>query len=166
MERSTFPTRYPRPEELRLLTYLALTRGAKGIVFFMYQTEQGWTGMVDENNRPTPIYAEVKNLAAELKTLAPVMLSLKSAKNIADAGEGIEARTFSNNAGECYVILANYDVKTARDVKLRLKVTGKCRALKDMRTGQTVPVNRVNRSIESKMCLAPGDGAVLKLVSK
>lgn len=153
-----YPLRYPTGEEVRLMTYLALTRGAKGIFFFIYQSEQGWKGLSDMQHRPTPIFAEVQKLSAELKKLSPTMLSLSPTKSFAKGDDETEVRTFKDNSGSRYVILANYDTKSARTVALTIDRSTPVSSLTNVLTGERISVFNGSASVELK----PGDGVVFK----
>jgi hypothetical protein len=158
-DKDKYPLRYPTSEDLRLMTYLALTRGAKGIFFFIYQGEQGWMGLTDEHRRPTPIFDEVQRLSAELKKLAPTMLSLSPTSGFATADAGIEVRSFKDRNGGRFVILANYDTKSAKDVSLKVSLPN-ISSLVNVLTGDKVAV----RNGKAALQLKPGDGAVLRVV--
>ncbi len=91
-------TRWPTKEEIRVQSWLALSRGAKGIKYYPYfssppnlsasnYSEKNW-GLVDEKRVPRdsvynqlhpespPIYDWVKEVNATVNTLAPVLANL------------------------------------------------------------------------------------------
>ncbi len=64
----------PRPGELRLWVYQAISHGAEGIVFFRWRTsrfgtEQYWHGILDHDGIPRRRYQEVKRIGEELKRI-------------------------------------------------------------------------------------------------
>jgi hypothetical protein len=73
--------RYPSPPELRAMTYLSLAAGAKGVLYFIYQTlpnhPERLEGLIDPEGKPTPMYAPATALAREMGKLAPLLLTLK-----------------------------------------------------------------------------------------
>ena len=68
----------PRPGEIRLWTYQAISRGADGIVYFRWRTcrfgtEEYWHGILDHDGKLNRRYEEVKRTGAELQTLGPLL---------------------------------------------------------------------------------------------
>jgi beta-galactosidase len=68
----------PRPGEIRLWTYQAVSRGADGIVYFRWRTcrfgtEQFWHGVINYDGLPRRRYQEVQQTGTELKKLAPLL---------------------------------------------------------------------------------------------
>ncbi len=68
----------PRPGEVRLWTYQAVSRGADGIVYFRWRTcrfgtEQFWHGVINHDGLPRRRYEEVQRTGSELKRLAPLL---------------------------------------------------------------------------------------------
>ncbi|MGI6565767.1 MAG: beta-galactosidase [Limnochordia bacterium] len=68
----------PRPGEIRLWTYQAVSRGADGIVYFRWRTcrfgtEQFWHGVINHDGLPRRRYQEVQQTGSELKKLAPLL---------------------------------------------------------------------------------------------
>ncbi len=68
----------PRPGEIRLWTYQAVSRGADGIVYFRWRTcrfgtEQFWHGIINHDGLPRRRYQEVQQTGSELRKLAPAL---------------------------------------------------------------------------------------------
>lgn len=68
----------PRPGEIRLWTYQAISRGADGIVYFRWRTcrfgtEEYWHGIIDHDGRPRRRYDEVQQTGGELEKLWPLL---------------------------------------------------------------------------------------------
>lgn len=66
----------PRPGEIRLWTYQAVSRGADGIVYFRWRTcrfgtEEYWHGIIDHDGRPRRRYNEIQKTGKELAKLWP-----------------------------------------------------------------------------------------------
>ncbi|HEY3297269.1 MAG TPA: hypothetical protein VGK34_01335, partial [Armatimonadota bacterium] len=115
----------PTPEELatgraptyaedRCMTYLALTQGAKGIIYYCYydlrvlpQYQEMWTGM--------------KSIAAEVKTLSPMLLSPSDlgAVTYSPSSANIHTKLKQYN-GQLYLMAVNPD-STACTVTFNLR---------------------------------------------
>lgn len=68
----------PRPGEIRLWTYQAVSRGADGIVYFRWRTcrfgtEEYWHGIIDHDGKPRRRYQEVQQTGRELEKLWPLL---------------------------------------------------------------------------------------------
>ena len=68
----------PRPGEIRLWTYQAVSRGADGIVYFRWRTcrfgtEEYWHGIIDHDGRPRRRYREIQETGKELAELWPFL---------------------------------------------------------------------------------------------
>lgn len=159
-----YPTRYPSNSELRYQTYLALTHGAKGIIFFIYQTEQGWTGMVDENQNPTPIFKEIGRLASELKAISPILLDLSAINNRPISLGPIQAQEYMAKSGETVLIAVNKDVQRVRLVRFSFPLSYKPSKIIDLRTGREMNFSWDKNEVSVNLWFNPGDGAVLKAV--
>jgi hypothetical protein len=53
------PEREPLPGEIKLQVHEAISNGAKGIIYFVYQTECDWIGIVDGEGARTPKFKEI-----------------------------------------------------------------------------------------------------------
>jgi len=113
----------PTPAELRAQVWLALAHGAKGMVYFIYQSTTGvqgeWLqGLVDMQLKPMDQRLdEMGKINADIKKLAPVLLKLKPADFPVDiSNDKIVARGFTDKRVK-YVILANKDIKNPQTVK-------------------------------------------------
>ena len=93
--------RAPTYEEGRCMTYLALTHGAKGLIYYCYY-----------DLRVLPQYQEMwgwmKSIAAEVKALSPMLLSPEDlgAVDYAPAAEKIHTRLKRYN-GQLYLMAVN-----------------------------------------------------------
>ena len=68
----------PRPGEIRLWTYQAISRGADGIVYFRWRTcqfgtEEYWHGILDHDGIPRRRYKEVQQTGGELHKISPLL---------------------------------------------------------------------------------------------
>jgi hypothetical protein len=103
--------RYPSAQELRAVTYLSLAAGAKGLLYFLYQTmpnhPERLEGLIDPDGNPTPMYATAAELARELGKLSRLLLSLKPAEPPADVQGEVRVGSFTDDAGHSVLIIAS-----------------------------------------------------------
>lgn len=103
----------PTPEELRAMVWQAVASGARGIVHFIYQSTTGhqgeWLqGLVDMDLKPMDgRLDEIAKQNADLKKLAPLLLTLKRTDEKLDLPDTVYAHTFTDASGGRYVIVAN-----------------------------------------------------------
>jgi hypothetical protein len=93
--------RAPTYDEERCMTYLALTHGAKGLIYYCYY-----------DLRVLPQYKEMwgwmKTIAAEVRTLSPVLLSPEDMGTVAVTGGNIDTR-LKKADGRLYLLAVNPD---------------------------------------------------------
>ncbi len=164
--------REPIPSEIRAMTYLSLAHGAKGIIYFIYQTigkgsaDARLEGLLNINGDPTPKWDEVGKLSRELNKLAPILMKLNFCnKNIARGSENSDAQTFKDSDGNYYVMVVNRDVTKPAKIQVALDDTcvPKLQSAVDMLSGKRVPVTRKGNEVQFSYNLDPGDGRLFKL---
>ncbi len=145
----------PTPVELSAQVWISVANGAKGIVYFIYQSTTGFQGewlqgMVDMQLKPIgPGWDSLTKINADMKKLAPTILKLKPAKFTIPATTGkLIANTFIHENGAKYVILANKDL----DNPISAQWKGKLPV--DVLTG---------KEINADIKLLPGAGMLLKI---
>lgn len=154
--------RYPTPEELRAMTYLALAAGAKGMFYFLYQSMPGHPekveGLVDPLGRPTPMYEPTAVLADELRELAPTIMGLKPATAPCKVEGDARLGSFLDKSGNSVLILASVRPDAAVTAKVTSAPDGRWR---DLLTGEEF----VSAAGIMEIPLGPGCGRVLELRS-
>ena len=103
--------RYPTAEELRADTYLALSAGAKGIFYFIYQSPGNTAdvgGLVGPDFAPRPLFAAATQLAGELDALAPLLLTLRPAGETPAVQGDARAGSFVDALGVKVLIVASH----------------------------------------------------------
>jgi hypothetical protein len=112
-----FALRDPTVEEMRLQHWIALGEGVKGIYWFAYDTEQFWTGLVDN----PPLFDEATSLAARMQPLTDLLGGLSKVGDqfkatIVQAADGARApyvSTLRSSTGALYVVVANHSCQPA-----------------------------------------------------
>ena len=151
--------REPTPEEVRLQHWLALGEGAKGIFWFIYTTQQFWTGLRD-NPR---LYAEISDLARRTAPLRPILGGLEKAPDRATVAATNEqpppfrpyASTLVDGAGRVYVVAAN---RSCAPQQVAVDVPDARGALRDVETGTSYPLG-------TTFSLRGGDGRLFEVVA-
>lgn len=146
--------REPLPTEVRLQHWLALGEGATGIFWFIYSSQQGWTGLADN----PALYAEVTRLAQRTGPLRDHLLGLhKVADQFTVSGkhDPYISTLASADGSRLYAVAVNQDCRHAR--WLRIDAPGHTGRLRDVETNRTY---RLGGAIEFQ----PGDGKLFELV--
>jgi len=78
----------PRPGEMRLWTYQAVSHGADAIVYFRWRTarfgtEQYWHGILDHHGQPRRRYRELQTIGTELEQIGDRILGAESRPQVA-----------------------------------------------------------------------------------
>ncbi len=146
----------PSPEEVRAQVWLALAYGAKGVVYFIYQSTTGiqgeWLqGVVDMDLKPMDgRWDELGKIDSDVRKLAPTILGLKPAEfDVPVADSSITARAFTDASGVRYAIVVNKDVKQSVAVKW---------------TGALPTDVLTELRIRPLLVLKPGEGKLFKMV--
>ena len=141
--------RKPSPAEISVQVGLALTRGASGIVYFLYSSGREkvrnargelvqvrwYEGLVDRDGGPTASYAAVQKINEQVHALSPVLAGLyfrgatganPLAKNqlIAAADADLEFGFFGDLQQQTHVLIVNRRTWERRRVVLGLKKDG------------------------------------------
>lgn len=154
----------PLPTEIGLQAWLSLTRGVRGVMFFAYETDQMWNGLVG----PAPAYAEsdrwraAKPLFERLARLEPLLLKWRPADPVAVVTGGGnpygyphgESATMTDGT-DTYLLLVNRDAEHARDMIPR-STRFPSADLEDVENGETF-------SMGMPVKLSPGDGRILRI---
>ena len=108
--------RMPNRAELRCMTYHSIVRGVAGILYFSYHHG----GPMAERDPQT--WEDLKELAGEIRTLAPILLSSPPSDLLleVDAGDSIDARLYSHE-GVYHVIAVNYENHSVNAATFRIQ---------------------------------------------
>jgi len=103
------------PKEIRLQVYLSIMQGAKGIWYFLYESEFPYLlGMLDESGQPTQRLTEVTQINTEIQKISDVLLKLRVYNDQSvitiDQGEVKLHYDGSSANQEKYIIAVNTDV--------------------------------------------------------
>ncbi len=96
--------RMPNRAELRCMTYHSIVRGVAGVLYFSYH----FGGPMKERDPQT--WEDLKELAGEIRSLAPILLSNPPLDLLleVDAGDSVDAKLYAHE-GVYHVIAVNYE---------------------------------------------------------
>ncbi|HJN16079.1 MAG TPA: beta-galactosidase, partial [Armatimonadota bacterium] len=161
------PHGIPAPNEVSLMAWEGIAHGAKGIMYFLYQSTtdvQGeWLrGIVDERLQPMDHrYNEVRRLNAALAAVADTLLQLRrDPVQIASAQEGIDVQALTHSDGTPYLCVVNQATDASVDADLRFEPghADQIANVVDVGSGQ-----RLGGSAGATVPLGPGEGKLLRL---
>lgn len=138
--------RQPSAAEIRLQAGLALSRGASGIVYFLYSSGEEvirhadgsvrqrrlYHGLVDLARQPTPAYAAVRDLNAMLATLSQTLAPLYfrggyEAKDVpadepvTSAAADVDLAFFGDRSQTTHVLVVNRNTSEDRSIELSVR---------------------------------------------
>ncbi len=118
--------RQVKPKEIRLQAWIAVMQGAKGLWYFLYESEYPvLLGMLDLDGQPTARLEEATSVNAEINKISPILLRLKVdevASNLSvDRGEARLHEDSQLTSGNKYVIVTNTDYDASNDIEVRVQ---------------------------------------------
>ncbi len=152
--------RMPEPAELRHEVMAALAHGAKGIFYFLYQSESWVHGLRDAEYRSTPLLEEAVLINEKVQEMGEALLKINrndAYRPTVSQGEGFG---YSDADGGRYVFVLNTDVTQAVTIEVSLPAawSGAASAV-DAADGETLGVSGGS----FRTVVAPGDGRLFKL---
>ena len=114
--------REPTPEEIRAMSWIALAHGSTGLIYFIYQSEQGWKGLIHEN-KITERYEVVSEVCGIVKKIAPILLRLRySELKLGSTNDPlVEIQTFTHtNNNKKYLFVINRDVVNRKKITVNI----------------------------------------------
>ena len=106
-----FTWREPTLGEIKLQVYEAIANGAKGIIFFVYQTEQNWIGLVDDKGKRTSKFEEVAQVSRFLNQNG-AFLSEADRLETKIVKDEIRGTFFESAKGEKRMFILNKNLKS------------------------------------------------------
>ncbi|MCL4368646.1 MAG: carbohydrate binding domain-containing protein [Actinobacteria bacterium] len=150
-----YSLRQPTVPEVRAQNWMAIGEGATGIFWFIYSSEQGWTGLKDN---PT-LFQEVSSLASRVAPLRSTLLGLHRTGDqfTVSGGPNPYVSTLTNKDGtKTYAVVVNKG-SCGSDQSLSVSSVGLQGQLRDLET------NRVY-ALGAPITFRPGDGKIFELV--
>lgn len=137
MRGTQFYYRKPTATEIEVQASLALTRGASGIVYFIYSSgiemlsnepDRVYEGLVDQSGQPTASYTAVQEINGRLQILSPVLADLfyygaTGMQNglVTRPAADLEFGYFGDSVGVTHVLVVNRRTWEQRTVTLGIR---------------------------------------------
>jgi hypothetical protein len=150
--------REPTPEEVRAMSWIAVAHGSTGLIWFIYQTEQGWRGLVHEG-RTTERYRVASEVAGRIAPIADTLVGLRYSNEVAaktDTSKAEVQTLVDRETQQRYLVCVNRDVKSQQDVLVKVLIDHK--GVRDIARDMQPRDAGDGRFVVS---LAPGEGTVL-----
>lgn len=160
---------YPTRAELRLMTYLALANGIKGITYFLYSAPNMFHGIFDVVGNPMPLddplLQDISAVGEKLAEIGPLLLKTKllpedAAKATADGdGErGLSVGVRQLPDGGAFLVVVNESIKRKQGGRVDLSTdlaADDCAVYDLYALSPIVPAGALRFQVAP---LAPGDG--------
>lgn len=154
--------RYPVAVELRLSVYQALAAGARGYIFFIYNSVPGSPenikGLVDIKGEPAGIATEAAALAKELKLALPVLAQFPASSFDYRPEAAVSIGVYARADGKKAVIIANVSPSAAYSGILEINASGAYIDILSQKT-YTIENDRIEVDLPAAgaVVLMPGD---------
>ncbi len=138
--------RDPLPNELKLQAFTAIKNGAKGLFYFLYQSEDWVNGLMDIHYEATARMAEAKEINQEVNALAPILLHLQKTNPNKASSSPFNLQTFVHENGEKYLIAVNPDVRKGAEGEILVEKEWipNLKKMADSYTGETFSVTQAD----------------------
>ncbi len=159
---------YPTHAELRLMSYLALANGIKGITYFLYSTPNMFPGVFDQigNALPLddPIVKDISEMGEKMIEIGPFLLKtkllpLKAASATPADASGLSVGVRQSNEGKFVVVVnQSVDKEQGGNVNINIDDYAGDAAMYDLYT-----LKQLTKPGETRFevaPLAPGDGRI------
>lgn len=147
--------RNPTVDEVSLQHWIAIGEGSKGMFWFIYSTQQWWTGLHDS----PALFERISEVSARTKPLTPLLIKLEKTAdyfNLNGGGNRYVSTMIDPYTGKYYVLVANGVCGATQQVAITSSIfSGN---LKNIETGVLVGIN-------SSISLNPGDGQIFEVVN-
>ena len=146
--------RTPEAEEVRAQFWIALGEGSRCITWFIFKTQQFWTGVEDN----PAVFEETSDLAERLeniKAILPRLWKIEDRFQVESTGPRPYVSTLFDKKRGNFVVIQNGDCENRQRLRVRSVRAGNRGILTDLETGKEY---RLGEAIE----LRPGDGKLFK----
>jgi hypothetical protein len=159
------------PKEIRLQVYLSIMQGAKGLWYFLYESEFPYLlGMLDVSGQPTQRLTEAIAVNAEINKISDILLKLRvvndSTAVSTSFGEVKMHVDYSSELNDKYIIAVNTDVFDTSVITLSVKKSAVDYAVKsvlNISDTKELSFTENGSTIDFTVQLEPGSGALIKL---
>jgi hypothetical protein len=152
------------------MVFQALAAGAKGIIYYVYQSFSTacTNGIVDKDLKPLKLFNKIAAINQFLSTIEPELLKMKPKiwnTNISTGNKLIKTSQFKGENNTKYLIIFNTDAHKKQLLKLNIPNT-KFHNVINISNNKPLVVNYQNNSLFMNEYLSPGAGMIIKLPLK
>ncbi|HNT33579.1 MAG TPA: hypothetical protein PKH07_01110 [bacterium] len=150
--------RIPTPAEIRAMTYLSLAHGAKGLFFFLYNSNTQTERLIGLDVLPEH-FAEVADLTAKMKSLSRQLPNLTRIGLIQSKPTTLDVQEFRDVSGRGFLFVVNTDVQQVFNGNMTIEVTSsEWGRLEDCLTRERYEMAEKG----FRLTLLPGEGKLLR----
>lgn len=159
------------PKEIRLQVYLSIMQGAKGLWYFLYESEFPYLlGMLDVSGQPTQRLTEAIAVNKEINKISDILLKLRvvndSTAVSTSFGEVKMHVDYTTEINEKYLIAVNTNVFDTSEIALSVKkstIGYSVKSVVNLTEDKGLPFSEDESFIHINIVLSPGSGALIKL---
>lgn len=159
--------RQVQPKEIRLQAWIALMQGAKGLWYFLYETESPvLMGMLDVDGNSTPRLDEATAINTQVNKISPILLKLdvvEDAQVTVNQGEARLHDDLSENTDDKYIIVTNTDYFNQQDIQVSIPKSDigyEVHSVMNNITDENIPFTETATTIDFVASLDRADGAL------
>jgi hypothetical protein len=159
------------PKEIRLEVSLAIMQGAKGIWYFLYESEYPYLlGLLDVSGQPTQRLTEVIAINERINQISEILLKLKVSPDqsavAVDKGEvKLHVDVTSQNEDKyIYAVNTNvFDIEETTITVAKSSIGYNVLSIIDMNTNESISFSETSETISFVVNISEGDGNLFKL---
>lgn len=157
--------RRPTAQETRAQAYALLALGARGLLYFLLDSDPFMDGLLDARQRPTALFDAAARLNRETAPLAALLAGAAPSTDTLILERGAEdaiAAPFRDAQNRLWIALAS--LRTTRPLHVRLRLDGlRAAAVFDEREGEPLPFTQAEDGVRFDWILGPGDGGLARI---
>ncbi len=165
--------RQVQPKEIRLQVWIAIMQGAKGIWYFLYESEYpSLLGMLDVSGQYTGRLVEATAVNAQINQISSILLNLDVVENAqvtVDQGEVQLHDDFTLGTDDKYAIVTNTDYFEDRDIQVSIQqseIGYEVNSIIDKVSGENIPFTTTTTTIDFIVSLDRADGSLYHISSE
>ncbi len=166
--------RQVKPKEIRLQVWISVMQGAKGLWYFLYESEYpGLMGMLDLSGQPTIRLEEATAVNSQINKISDILLKLQVIENANLSISSGEARmhldTSSSSNDNVYMILTNTNYYNQQKINITVdksEIGYQVNSIRDKVNDIIIPVNDNGNEIKFTVNLDRADGSLYQFSSE
>jgi len=160
--------RMPEFEELTAMVYLAVNRGVRGVVYFLYQSlpvDEELEGLVNILGQPTDNYIKLAAFHEQFEPIRNAVAWSQPTPAFATAESPFDLGFFQHALGFRYVLVVNRDVMSAQTAMVQFASSSLpgMAAVFDEVSGEEVPLQESGGETAIEVEVGPGGGRMFRV---